>query len=103
MSNFGNGKKYDPIYWKHAIWKAFSGPLLVVLGATPTVVLSWDTMLLSGKIVASVGLLMSWIKAIDLLFDQTMARLAAGKTPVPIAGQNGGDTQHSEKAPQAGK
>jgi len=96
MNQIGNGKQFDPIYWKHAVWKAFSGPLLVVLGATPTVVLGWDTMLLSGKIVATTGLFMSWIKAIDLLFDQTMARLAAGKSPMPIQGQNGGDTQHNQ-------
>ena len=99
MNNVGNGKKFDPIYWKHAIWKALSGPLIVVLVATPTVVLGWDTMLLSGKIVAVTGLVVSWIKSIDLLFDQTMARLAAGKTPMPIPGQNGGDTTHIHKEP----
>jgi len=97
MSNIGNGKQFDPIYWKHAIWKAISGPLIVLLGAAPTVVLGWDTMLPSGKYVAVSGLLLTVIKSLDLLFDQTIARVAAGKTPMPIAGQNGGDTQHIQK------
>ena len=99
MTNTGNGKKFDPIYWKHAIWKAFSGPLIVVLVALPTVALNWDAMILSGKIVAASGLFLSWLKSLDLLFDQTMARLAAGKTPMPISGQNSGDTQHIQKEP----
>jgi len=89
MSNIGNGKKFDPIYWKHAIWKACSGSLLILFGAAPTVVLGWDTMLLSGKIVACIGLAVAVLKALDMLFDQTMSRLAAGKTPMPLPDPNG--------------
>lgn len=100
MRQFGNGKKFDPIYWKHAIWKAVSGSLLILLGAAPTVVLGWDTMLLSGKIVACIGLAVAVIKSVDMLFDQTMSRLAAGKTPMPVPDPSGkGDTNLIQKAP----
>ncbi len=77
-------KKFDPLYYKHAIWKAWSGAMLVLLGSAPTVVLGWDTMLISGKVVACIGLAIAVIKSLDLFFDQTLARLAAGKTPVQV-------------------
>lgn len=89
------------MYYKHAIWKAFSGAALVVLGASPTVVLGWDTMLLSGKIVACMGIAVSVIKALDLFFDQTLARLDAGKPPVPLP--NVRDTAFMQKPPEPGK
>lgn len=90
-------KKFDPIYWKHAIWKILSGALLVGLGGAPTIVLGWDTMLMSGKIVAICGLVVSVIKSVDMLMDQTLSRLAAGKLPVKLDGQNGFDTTHITK------
>lgn len=90
-------KRFDPLYWKHAVWKVLSGALLVLLGSLPTVLLGWDTMLPSGKLVAVSGLAVSVIKSIDMLFDQTMSRLAAGKLPVKLDGQNGHDTAHLKK------
>lgn len=90
-------KNFDPIYWKHAIWKAFSGAALVGLSSAPTVVLGWDTMILSGKIVAVMGIVVSVIKSLDMFFDQTLARLASGKLPVKLDGQNGHDTAHITK------
>ena len=90
-------KRFDPLYWKHAIWKMFSGVVVVVLGSMPTIVLNWDTMLPSGKLVALSGAAVSAVKALDMLLDQTMARLAAGKTPVQLPGQNGHDTAHIKK------
>jgi len=90
-------RQYDPIYWKHAAWKAFSGSALVGLGSAPTVILGWDTMLLSGKLVACIGIAISIIKSLDMLFDQTLSRVAAGKLPVKLDGQNGFDTTHITK------
>jgi len=90
-------KRFDPLYWKHAIWKVFSGASMVFLGSLPTVILGWDTMLPSGKLVAVSGLAISVIKSIDMLFDQTMSRLAAGKLPVKLDGQNGHDTALTKK------
>ncbi len=91
-------KNFDPIYWKHAIWKAFSGSILVGLGTAPTVVLGWDTMITSGKIVAVIGIVVAVVKSLDMFFDQTMNRLAAGKLPVKLDGQNGVDTAHLKKS-----
>ena len=91
-------KDFDPIYWRHAIWKACSGAVLVAGGAAPTVILGWDTMILSGKIVACLGIFMSVIKSLDMFFDTTMNRLAAGKLPVKLDGQNGVDTAHLKKS-----
>jgi hypothetical protein len=87
--------QFDPIYWKHAIWKASSGAVLVLLGGIPTVVLGWDSMIISGKIVACTGLAAQVIKSLDMFGDQTMSRLAAGKLPVKLEGQNG--TKHITK------
>ena len=90
-------KEYDPILWYHAVWKTLTAIVVVVGGSLPTVVLGWDTMLVSGKVVAIGGLVVSAWKAVDLLFDQTMRRLSQGKTPMPINGNN--DTQHFTKPP----
>jgi len=91
------GKTFDPIYWKHAVWKAFSGAALVGLGGAPTIVLSWETLTVAGKVVAMIGLLISIIKCLDMFFDTTVSRLAAGKLPVKLEGQNGHDTSHLTK------
>ena len=90
-------KHFEPIYYKHAIWKAFSGALLVAGGAAPTIILGWDSMLPSGKMVACIGIGMSVVKSLDMFFDQTLARLTAGKLPVKLEGQNGHDTTHITK------
>jgi len=89
-------KSFPTIYWLYAAWKALSGVVIVVGGAMPTVLLGWDTMLPSGKMVAVAGLVVSGFKSIDMLFDHTMRRLADGKTPAASNG-NGGDTQQVPK------
>lgn len=89
-------KRFDPIYWFYAGWKAFSGVVIVVGGSSATAILGWDTMLPSGKVVAVLGLVVAGIKSLDMLFDQTMRRLAEGKPPVPING-NGGHTEQLKK------
>jgi hypothetical protein len=71
-------------YWRLAIWKGITGSLVVILGATPSVVLNWDTMTTSGRTVAVSGLLLAWIKYLDGFTDQTASRLAAGKPAVSL-------------------
>lgn len=95
---FQKPKQLHFVFWAHAYWKGISGTLLVVLGGAPTIVLSWDTMLLSGKVVACIGLAVSAIKSLDMFLDQTTARIAAGKPPVKLEGQNGNDTAHVTKS-----
>lgn len=41
-------------------------------------------MLPSGKLVAVIGLTVSGVKSLDMLFDQTMRRIAKGQTPYPL-------------------
>ncbi len=78
-------KRFDPLYWKHAIWKVFSGTAIVFLSGL--IAMGQDA-----KTTSILGLSISTVKALDMLFDQTMARLAAGKLPVQLPGQNGHDT-----------
>ena len=85
------------VYKRHARWKAWSGTVVVGLSTAPTSILSWDTMLVSGKLVALSGILIAMIKAYDMFYDQTMSRVAAGKLPVKLDGQNGFDTTHMTK------
>lgn len=89
-------KKFDPIYWIYAGWKAISGVVIVVGGSAATAILGWDTMLPSGKFVAILGLIVAGTKSLDMLFDQTMRRLSQGKPPVPVNG-NGGHTEQLKK------
>lgn len=91
-------KKFDPIYWKHAIWKGISGSTLVALGSAPTIILGWDAMSYSERTVACIGIIMAVIKSLDMFFDQTLARLAAGKLPVKLEGHNGQDTTYVTKS-----
>ena len=97
-------KDYDPIQWWYTGWKICGAVVKVAGPAMPTVFLGWDTMLMSGKLVAAGGLFVSAWGAVDLLFDQTMRRISEGKTPVQIPGGNGGsgDTQIIKK-PEPGK
>lgn len=74
------------MYWKLAIWKVWSGSIIVLLAGAPSLVLGWDTMLISGRVVAIIGLIINLVKFLDAFFDQTVSRLAAGKPPVPIGG-----------------
>lgn len=89
------------LYWKHAIWKAVSGTTMILLGAvTPLALLSESLSPATKQAIAIVvSTLGAAIKGLDMFFDQTIARLAAGKTPVPLPGinGNGGDTAHITK------
>lgn len=99
-------KKFGPLLWFYAGWKAVTALVIVVGASLPTVVLGWDTMLLSGKIVAIGGLIVSAWKALDMAVRDTVRRLLEGKTPVEIPkGANGGtgDTTHIQKPPEPGK
>lgn len=84
------------MYWKLAIWKAFAGSIVVVFGMAPSCVLNWDTMTTAGRIVAVGGVIVGLVKFLDALCDETVSRLAAGKTPVPVNGLG------EEKAKPAG-
>lgn len=90
-------RRFDPIHWVYACWKAVSGVVIVVGASAPTAILGWDTMLPSGKFVAILGLTVAGAKSLDMLFDQTMRRLSEGKTPVPINGNSGHHTEHIKK------
>lgn len=94
-------RDFDPIWWKYALWKCVSGPYMSMVAATPAVVIAWHALSGPEKVVALIGLSGVAIKAVDLLFDQTMARLAQGKPPAPIPGvTNGGHTETHHKTPE---
>lgn len=95
---FQKPKPFHFIYWAHAYWKGISGTVLVILGGIPTTVLKWDTMSRAEALVAITGITVTAIKSLDMFLDQTTARLAAGKTPVKLEGQNGNDTSHITKS-----
>lgn len=98
-------KNFGPLLWFYAGWKAATALVIVVGASLPTVVLGWDTMLPSGKIVAVGGLVVSAWKALDMAVRDTVRRILEGKTPVEIPkGVNGGahDTTFTAK-PSEGK
>jgi len=84
------------MYWKLAIWKAWAGSVLVICGVCPSLVLNWDTMTISGRVVAVIGVCVALVKFLDAFFDQTVSRLSQGMTPVQVAGMNGQSVVHSE-------
>lgn len=84
------------VYWKLAIWKGLTGPLMVVIVGLPTTVLNWAHMNPPEKVIAVIGMLVSWYKSFDLYIDQTMARLAKGLPPVQLPGLNGHDDHKVE-------
>lgn len=86
------------IYWAHAYWKGTSGTIMVGLGGLGTIILTWDRMTTAEAGAAVVGLTLAMMKALDMFLDQTFARLAAGKTPIKLEGQNGHDTTHVSKS-----
>lgn len=86
------------LLWFYACWKAVTALIIVVGASLPTVVLGWDTMLPSGKVVAVGGLVVSAWKALDMSVRDTVKRLVEGKTPVEVPkNDNGGHTQHIQK------
>ena len=87
------------ILWFYAYWKVITAVVLVVGGCLPTVILGWDTMIASGKLVAVGGLILSAWKAADIEIRQILRRLAEGKPPVDIPNGNGdsGHTQQFQK------
>lgn len=91
---FQKPKQLHIIYWAHAYWKGISGTTLVVLGGLPTIVLKWDAMSTAEAAVSLICVTVTAIKSFDMFLDQTTSRLAAGKPPVKLEGQNG--TSHTE-------
>lgn len=94
-------KRFGPLLWFYAGWKALTALVIVVGSNLPTVVLGWDTMLYSGKLVAVSGLVVSAWKALDMSVRETVKRLMEGKSPVEIP--KNGDTQHIQKLTDPGK
>lgn len=92
-----NLKRFDKILWFYAGWKVTTALVLVVGGCLPTVILGWDTMITSGKLVAIGGLGVSAWKAMDIEIRQILKRLAEGKPPVDIPNGNGGHTEILKK------
>lgn len=90
--------KFGPLLWFYAGWKASTALVIVVGASLPTVVLGWDTMLPSGKLVAVAGLVVTGWKALDMSVRETVKRLMEGKSPVDIPKNgNGGHTEHLKK------
>lgn len=85
-------------YWKLVIWKASSGSVMVVLTGLPTVLLNWEVMNHTLRVISMCGLAAGVIKFLDGFFDQTYSRLAQGKSPIALPGMNGnGNTEnHTE-------
>ena len=99
-------KWLNSLLWFYAAWKAVTALVIVVGSNLPTVVLGWDTMLMSGKIVAVGGLVVSAWKALDMAVRDTVKRLVDGKAPVelPKNGNGGsGDTQFVQTPTESGK
>ena len=71
-------------YWKLAIWKGFSGSLIVILGGLPTIILNWTDMSGGGQCVAIIGLVVSTVKFLDGFMDQTASRLAQGRPLIAL-------------------
>lgn len=86
-------------YWKLVIWKASSGSLHSVLTGLPTVLLTWDSMNHTLRVIAVCGLAGGVIKFLDGFFDTTYSRLAQGKPPVELPGLNGNAGQNHTEAP----
>ena len=85
------------MYWKLAIWKVCSGSVMVIVTVGPSTVLNWDTMTTQGRMVAVGGLIGALYKFLDAFFDNTVARLAAGKPPIAVGGNgNGNGGTHTE-------
>lgn len=80
-------------YWKFAIWKFYLGTLITAGGVVTPIVVAWDKMTTTERGLACFGAFMAVMKSWDLFFDQTVARLAAGKTIVPIGANGGHDTE----------
>ena len=91
-------RRFGALLWFYAGWKAATALIIVVGACLPTVVLGWDTMLPSGKLVAVAGLVVTGWKALDMSVRDTVKRLLEGKTPVEIPKNgNGGNTEILKK------
>ena len=72
--------------WRLAIWKAFNGALIVALGAIVAGLANvrWDEMDGQSRFLFVCGILLSVLKSLDLMLDQTISHikesdLTAGK------------------------
>lgn len=79
------------MYWKLAIYKGITGPFMTAVVGTPAVIMAWETMTQTAKIIAVIAFMTTWYKAFDLFLDQTMGRLAKGLPPIQLPGGNGHD------------
>lgn len=93
-------RSFDPIVYFHALWSCLSGAALVGLSGAATLILAWDKLSTPERAVGLIGVATAVIKSLDMLFNNVMSRLVAGKLPVKLEGQNGFDTTHLEKPKQ---
>jgi len=81
-------------YWKLAVWKAFSGSLMIILAGLPGVLLGCGVdPIVVAHISAPCGMIIAVLKFLDGFFDQTFSRLAQGKPMVQLPGMNGNHTE----------
>lgn len=71
-------------YWRVAIWKLYAGTFITAAGAAVPLIIAWDKMTGTEKVVAVIGGIVAIHKFWDGFIDQTVARLASGKTIIPI-------------------
>lgn len=94
--------KAELLYWKLAIWKAFSGCFLLGAAGYMAFLTQIDWMPKEQKLWHSfvVGTLIAMTKFLDGFLDQTASRLIAGKPLIQLPGQNGNShtevTTHTE-------
>lgn len=66
--------------WRLAIWKAFNGALIVALGAIVAGLanIRWDEMDGQSRFLFVCGILLSVLKSLDLMLDQTISHIKEG-------------------------
>ena len=73
------------IHWRLAIWKGCNGCLIVALGAIIGTLsnMNWNEMDGQSRFLFCCGIALSVLKSLDMLLDQTIARVKDNHDPKP--------------------